>query len=74
MDIKYYCTNQNCSCPGMNRFEITFKSESIMDDKNIAVLFCSFCEKQMTTQSELNMTLDIYLGKVIRNSYQTIGE
>jgi len=45
-----------------------------MDDKNIAVLFCSFCEKQMTTQSELNMTLDIYLGKVIRNSYQTIGE
>lgn len=47
MDLSYICVNHNCSFPGANSFEMTFKSESIMDENNVASLFCPFCENEL---------------------------
>ena len=47
MGIHYHCTNNNCSYPGDTQFEMSFKSESIMDNNNIATTFCPFCKKVM---------------------------
>ncbi|HAR33844.1 MULTISPECIES: hypothetical protein [unclassified Desulfobacter] len=47
MDLSYICVNHNCSFPGANPFEVTFKSESIMDENNVASLFCPFCGNEL---------------------------
>ena len=47
METKYICTHVHCSHPGNTRFEISFRAESIMDDKNVATPFCPFCKKEM---------------------------
>jgi len=47
MDLSYSCVNHNCSFPGANPFEMTFKSESIMDENNVASLFCPFCGNEL---------------------------
>jgi hypothetical protein len=47
METKYICTHVHCSHPGTRRFEMSFKAESIMDDKNVATPFCPFCKKEM---------------------------
>jgi hypothetical protein len=51
METKYICTHVHCSHPGSTRFEMTFKSESIMDDNNVATAFCPFCKKEMIPAS-----------------------
>ncbi|MCP4023534.1 MAG: hypothetical protein GY729_16935 [Desulfobacteraceae bacterium] len=55
MHIKYHCTNQNCSYPGVTQFEMTFKSETIADDHNVATLFCPFCKKEMTPSAPTDL-------------------
>lgn len=47
MDLTYICVNHNCSFPGATAFEMTFKSESIMDENNVASLFCPFCKHEL---------------------------
>lgn len=47
METTYICTHVHCSHPGTNRFEMSFKAESIMDEKNVATPFCPFCKKEM---------------------------
>jgi hypothetical protein len=47
METTYICTYVHCSHPGTNRYEMTFKAESIMDQKNVATPFCPFCKKEM---------------------------
>lgn len=48
MALKYCCTNKNCSYPGSTRYEITFKTETVIDQNNIAASFCPFCKQEMT--------------------------
>lgn len=47
MDLTYICVNNNCSFPGATSFEMTFKAESIMDENNVASLFCPFCKHEL---------------------------
>ena len=47
METTYICTHHHCSYPGSTRFEMSFKAESIMDDKNVATPFCPFCKHEM---------------------------
>lgn len=47
MGIQYHCTNNNCNYPGDTQFEMTFKSEYIMDNNNLATTFCPFCKAEM---------------------------
>ncbi len=56
METKYICTHVHCSHPGTRRFEMSFKAESIMDDKNVATPFCPFCKKEMMIAPVASMT------------------
>ncbi len=47
METKYICTHVHCSHPGTRRFEMSFRPESIMDEKNVATPFCPFCKNEM---------------------------
>lgn len=47
MEIQYLCRNNNCSYPGDTQCEIRFKAESIMDNNNLATVFCPFCKTEM---------------------------
>ncbi len=58
MYSKYHCTNENCSYPGVTQFEMTFKSETIADANNVAVLFCPFCKKEMSPINETSVFCD----------------
>lgn len=51
MEFLFTCQNQNCSFPGKDKFKMTIDEESVMDDKNIATVFCPFCKKEMTPSS-----------------------
>ena len=51
-DLSYICVNHNCSFPGTNHFEMTFKSEYIMDENNTATLFCPFCGAELMLLQE----------------------
>ena len=59
MKIKYECHNNNCSYPGAIRFEIEFDQEAIMDQNNLAAIFCPFCKKKMTLPSAESMVDDL---------------
>lgn len=58
METKYICTNNNCSYPGAHQFEMSFKSESIMDANNVATAFCPFCKKEMVPAPDVGMDCD----------------
>lgn len=47
MEFLYTCRNKNCSYPGKSNFEMTIDEETVMDDKNMATVFCPFCKKEM---------------------------
>lgn len=47
MKLTYKCTNGSC-CQGSEKEQcIDLQIESVMDEKNIAVLFCPKCGRQM---------------------------
>ncbi len=58
MEIKYICTHNHCSYPGSTRFTMSFKAESIMDDKNVATPFCPFCKNEMVPAPLIPMDCD----------------
>ncbi|MFN2437332.1 MAG: hypothetical protein ABR513_09615 [Desulfotignum sp.] len=58
METKYICVHEHCSYPGSTRFEMSFKSESIMDDNNVATAFCPFCKKELMPAPTLIMDCD----------------
>ena len=47
MALTYRCPNPECSFPGSLQFEMTFRTETIMDGNNLAATFCPFCKKEM---------------------------
>ena len=47
MEMSYICRNTVCSYPGKHRFEMTFDGQAVMDDKNMATVFCPFCKQEM---------------------------
>ena len=59
MGIKYQCVNNNCNYPGADRFEMTLKSESIMDVNNLAATFCPFCKKKMMACNPMDIVPDL---------------
>lgn len=59
MGIKYECKNNNCSYPGMTQFEISFHPEAIMDQNNLAEIFCPFCKKKMFLSIPIETVRDL---------------
>lgn len=47
MEFSYICHNKNCSYPGKESFTMDIDEQAVMDHKNMAVVFCPFCKKQM---------------------------
>jgi hypothetical protein len=44
---RFYCHNEICSGNGNNPFFIDLPEEAIMDNHNIAAIFCPKCGKEM---------------------------
>lgn len=59
MEIKYECKNNSCSYPGATQFKISFKPETIMDQNNLAAIFCPFCKKKMVLPMPKDMAYDL---------------
>lgn len=47
MEIKYYCDNCQCHEVLKNPYVLTLKLETIMDEKNIAQMFCPHCKSEL---------------------------
>lgn len=47
MNIKYMCENKECHSASDRAYELFLQSESIMDEKNIATLFCPRCNTKL---------------------------
>lgn len=47
MEVKYYCNN--CKCHEMLKrpYVLSLKLETIMDEKNIAQMFCPHCKSEL---------------------------
>ena len=48
MEIKYYCNNCKCQETLKTAYVLTLKLESVMDEKNIAQMFCPHCRSELT--------------------------
>jgi hypothetical protein len=46
--IKFICTNPDCSYTEFGPFEIELRTESYMDENNIATLFCPHCKSALS--------------------------
>ena len=47
MNVKYICNNTKCSDVDEQAYELIIPSESIMDEKNIATIFCPHCNGKL---------------------------
>jgi hypothetical protein len=47
MEIKYYCHNCQCTEVLKKTYILTLKLESVMDEKNIAQMFCPHCKSEL---------------------------
>jgi NADH pyrophosphatase NudC (nudix superfamily) len=45
---RFYCTSETCGGNGDNPFFIDLPEEAIMDDHNMATVFCPKCGKEMS--------------------------
>lgn len=52
MQITYYCPNKVCIGDDGKPYSQVFASESYMDDKNIATMFCPRCQQRMVTSDK----------------------
>jgi hypothetical protein len=52
MQVKYKCENKMCDYHKERAYELIVSSESIMDEKNIATLFCPHCATKLTCEGE----------------------
>ncbi len=47
MEITFLCQNKRCNGEDGKPFTKAFSSESYMDDKNIATVYCPRCQQRM---------------------------
>jgi len=47
MHVKYICENKKCSDSDGRAYELVVRTESIMDDRNIATFFCPHCNEKL---------------------------
>ena len=59
MEFSYTCRNQNCCFPGKNNFKMTIDQETVMDERNIATVFCPFCKNEMEPDLINDQTVSI---------------
>ena len=48
MEQQYKCTNTSCCEENGKEYELLIPDESIMDEKNVAVMYCPQCQCELT--------------------------
>ncbi len=51
MDLCYKCENRDCSYPGDKDYELILSLEGIMDEHNLADIFCPHCMVELRNDS-----------------------
>jgi len=52
MMIEYQCPNTQCHCEAAHPYEVQLRSEAVMDEKNVATLFCPHCQDRLVRSPE----------------------
>lgn len=52
MKTKFYCTNPQCCGEDKEGFIMVLPMESIMDEKNVAQMFCPRCKEPLSCCDE----------------------
>jgi aspartate carbamoyltransferase regulatory subunit len=47
MDIVYTCENRQCRSVETTPYLKTLQMDAVMDEKNIATMFCPYCERSL---------------------------
>jgi hypothetical protein len=50
MEMKYYCQNNQCMTDQKEAYVLTLKLDDVMDEKNIAQMFCPHCKTQLKAE------------------------
>lgn len=53
MNTEYICNNADCGYHDGPHYKLDLPSELIMDDKNLAALFCPYCKNELVPASQL---------------------
>lgn len=47
MKVKYKCTNVSCRKKGEHEHRVDLPAEMVMDDRNVADMFCPKCKRKL---------------------------
>jgi hypothetical protein len=47
MKLKFKCTNDSCRLKNAHQYRLDLPSELVMDEKNVAVMYCPKCKSQL---------------------------
>ena len=79
MEAIFDCENISCSFPGEGQFKMKLNFESIMDQNNVATVFCPFCKEPMVAScpmpaSALTTTADTKgVNPPSQRNFNTVG-
>jgi hypothetical protein len=48
MKLKFYCDNKDCAKKNSKQYEYEILIEAVMDENNIANIFCPRCKRSLT--------------------------
>ena len=52
MDLKLSCKNKDCNFQGAEDYVMCIPSEAVMDEDNMAAVFCPHCNKQLCAPAD----------------------
>ncbi len=50
MEILYYCKNRQCKIVKKNLSVLTLNLDDVMDEKNLAKMYCPHCKTELSTK------------------------
>ena len=53
MEIKFRCENENCQSPEAQPYVKILEVDAIMDEKNMATLYCPYCKQALVKDTEM---------------------
>ncbi len=52
MELTYICENKSCTHVDTEPFSMKLKMDAVMDEKNIADIFCPHCKRPLNKENE----------------------
>jgi len=52
MEITYICENKSCTHVDKEPFSMKLKMDAVMDEKNIADMFCPHCKRSLNKENK----------------------